>query len=117
MFAPGSGYVVCTAVQGLSGAGDAACSLSRRGSSWAIRAMKGSWPDVKAGRSNTVNYVSLSGERMLGFYTLLGINDWYIMSVIPESERVAAAVGGTCERVVADGAEAWCCWAVRWRRP
>ncbi len=85
VFAPGSGYVVCTAVQGLSGAGDAACSLS--GAQFVgDSSYEGLMADVKAGRSNTVNYVSLSGERMLGFYTLLGINDWYIMSVIPESE-------------------------------
>lgn len=42
--------------------------------------------DVKAGRSNTVDYVTSDGERMLGFYTLLGINDWYIVSVMPEAK-------------------------------
>lgn len=41
--------------------------------------------DVKAGRSNVVEYLLPDGQHMLGHYILLGINDWYIMSVLPES--------------------------------
>lgn len=40
--------------------------------------------DIKAGRSGVVNYTTPEGERMYGYYTLLGINDWYIICVAPE---------------------------------
>lgn len=85
VFAPGSGGVVYPMAQGLAASGRAEELLGKTeflgGSSYeAIMA------DVKAGRSNTVDYISHTGEHMLGFYTLLGINDWYIMSTIPEGE-------------------------------
>lgn len=40
--------------------------------------------DIKAGRSGVMNYTTTEGERMYGYYTLLGINDWYIICVAPE---------------------------------
>ena len=40
--------------------------------------------DIKAGRSGTLRCVSAGGESLMGYYTLLGINDWYIICVAPE---------------------------------
>lgn len=84
VFAPGSGYVVYTAARGETVVGLEDCSLSDAEFLGEI-GYDELMSDVKAGRSNTVDYISHGGEQMLGFYTLLGINDWYIMSVIPES--------------------------------
>lgn len=41
--------------------------------------------DIKAGRNGEVEYASDSGTQLYGYYMLLGINDWYIICLAPQS--------------------------------
>ena len=41
--------------------------------------------DVKAGRSGVVEYTDSDGDKLCGYYMLLGINDWYIICIAPQS--------------------------------
>ena len=41
--------------------------------------------DIKAGRNGEVEYASDSGTQLYGYYMLLGINDWYIICIAPQS--------------------------------
>ncbi len=81
VFAPDGGYVVG------SGAPDDGPNYALNEAEFvADSSLEALMADIKAGRSNTVDFIAPQGERMLGYYTLLGINDWYIMSVISERE-------------------------------